>query len=143
MRRLYRLIFFVFLPLLVGFIIYVFFRKPGLMLDHWFPFMDALRPHMPYRLGDSRFAEFVLFQLPDALWAFALMYIFLVIWKDAKNSMKFLWVLFGALFIYGIEFSQYLGSSTFDLWDVLSITVAMALAFYASMRSLRFRNQLN
>ena len=73
---------------------------------------------MPYRLGDSRFAEFVLFQLPDALWAFALMYVFLVIWKDAKNSMKFLWVLIGVLFIYGIEFSQYLGSGTFDILDV-------------------------
>lgn len=143
MRQLYRLFFYVFLPLLVGFIIYVFFRKPGLLLDHWFPFMDALRPEMPYRLGNSRFAEFVLFQLPDALWTFALMYVFLVIWKDAKNSMKFLWVLVAVLFIYGIEFSQYLGSGTFDILDLIAITVAMGLAFYANMRSLRFGESLN
>lgn len=133
MRRIYRLFVFVFLPLFVGFIIYVFFRKPGLMLDHWFPFMDALRPKMPFRLGDSIFAEFVLFQLPDALWAFSLMYVFLVIWKDAKSSVKFIWVLIGVLFVYGIEFSQYVGSGTFDGLDLLAITVAMALAFYASV----------
>ncbi len=57
--------------------------------------------------------------------------------------MKFLWVLVAVLFIYGIEFSQYLGSGTFDILDLIAITVAMGLAFYANMRSLRFGESLN
>jgi len=102
--------------------------------------MDNLRPNMPFRLGDSFFAELILFQLPDALWAFSLMYVFLLIWKDAKSSTKFIWVLTGVFFVYGIEFSQYVGSGTFDGLDLLAITVAMALAFYASVGAVPLRS---
>lgn len=133
MKLSYRLTFFVFLPLLIGGLIYLFFRPQSLLLYKLFPFtqipktflnetapllLPRLRIHLP---------DWVVFSLPDALWSFSGSHYL----KSIKASQKVCIWFFPAIGA-GAEILQLTSwfPGTFDLLDLFFIGLFMIFFYF-------------
>jgi len=71
-------------PLLLGFLIYLFFHKPNLQLHQWFADQFSF-PNFYGSIKDQPLAIFLLNHVPDALWDYSLT-CFLILYFS--NSIK-------------------------------------------------------
>ena len=103
----------VILPLFIGGLIYWAARPSSLAFSQdIMPLIDA--KYVP---------NWVLFNLPDGLWTYALMSFTLLLWRDTPSvfGAKF-WIITAFLLGIALEFGQYLHliKGTFDWLDVLT-----------------------
>lgn len=120
----------VFIPIIIGFSIYMLFRNNTLIMFDWFDnigginivvklrdFIAPLKKHMP---------NWLLFSLPDGLWCYSFVSAFLII--DKRVSF---WLLIPFLFGVGIEILQYysLFKGTYDSVDVFFYILGFFLPF--------------
>jgi hypothetical protein len=134
MAPLRSLLLHVLLPLTVGGLIYLLFRAPGL---HVFGWMGALG-FGPFVAWSQAWASglglappaWVLYTLPDAVFAYSATACMAVIWRGAPGLARYAWMAAGAGLGLLVELAQLAGAfpGTFDPLDMLSCCVAAVVA---------------
>lgn len=80
---------------------------------------DTTRYHLP---------DFVFFQIPDALWAYAFCAVLLYIWRKANAAFTILAAFFFCAAYEGMQLIK-MTAGTFDLWDIAAMGLACAAAY--------------
>ncbi len=119
-------------PLCLGTLLYFFFGKKGTVLSNIFIFFTEnkdilkLKEHLQTNFSPP---DFLIYQLPDALWAYAFCASLLLIWQGQKAALV-TFIAFDLCFFY--EIMQYMEwtAGTFDWWDVVVMGLACWCAFY-------------
>jgi hypothetical protein len=123
------------LALSVGGLFYIAFRPSGLLMFSWFDTV-GLTPVVKWIravAAPSRrvIPGWMIYSLPQALWAFALVVFVVGIWVRDDGAAKFIWI--GLAMVVGLlpEVGQWVGfvSGTFDPIDLSSVMVAVMVAF--------------
>jgi hypothetical protein len=128
------------LPLVIGGLVYVLFRKKELILFDWLSFLqlDALVRAARDAVAPIRSAvpSWILFNLPDALWGWALGGFMGCVWRDGNARARAAWVGAGAAMVAAFELLQAPGvvPGTFDWVDLLVSCVAYASGVAVSTR---------
>lgn len=118
----------VLLPLFFGGAIYIFFGDARIRLVKWalnFDFIDQLRQKMDtYHLPD-----WLVFNLPDGVWLFALLQLVDIIWAGDENNSNN-WMVLSVLLAVVHEVGQYVGMfpGTFDVLDLMSYAIFTIIA---------------
>lgn len=132
----------VFLPLLVGGMVYLAWRTQSLLMFSWADFIglehliSALRqfaaPVLPY------VPEWILFSLPDAAWVYSITAAYVIVWKTASCPEGLFWISLGCLLGVGGELGQLAGvvPGTFDPVDLIVMLGAAYLSFITTRRLL-------
>jgi len=122
------------LPILLGGIIYLSWRKDSLYMFHWFKvlgFNDAIvLLRETFTPAKSYLPKFVLYSLPDAAWVYALTFFMIWLWKGEAKIKLIFWGSIGAILGIGGEFGQMFGyvHGTFDFMDLLLCSIAVVSA---------------
>jgi hypothetical protein len=129
------------LPLALGGLVYVLFRKQELHLFDWLAFLhlDGVVRAGRDLVAPIRGAvpSWVLFNLPDALWGWALGGFMGFVWRDGSPRARAAWVGAGAAMVAAFELLQAPGilPGTFDWVDLLVSCVAYAAGVAALTRA--------
>lgn len=122
------------LPILLGGIIYLSWRKDSLYMFHWFKALrlnDAIvLLRETFTPAKSYLPKFVLYSLPDAAWVYALTFFMIWLWKDEAKIKLIFWGSIGSILGIGGEFGQMFGyvHGTFDFMDLLLCSIAAVSA---------------
>jgi hypothetical protein len=124
-----------FLAVFVGGFIYILFRPKEPLFFNWFStigtenWLHAIREKsLPIY---SSLPNWMVYSLPNGLWAFAYTIIVLRIWKGSHSFMKYFWFLSIPILVFGFEVLQLTGDlqGTFCwsdmLWGALGITLGL------------------
>lgn len=130
-RSLRPLLFHALTPLLLGGVIYIAWRSRTLLMFRWFEIVGV--DVQPTRDALSEFAptsDVVLFSLPNALWAYALVSFFCIVWHEQPGTTARLWIAAACTLAVAPEIGQSLGfiSGTFDRLDLLTASAAVCAA---------------
>ncbi len=139
----------VFLPLLLGVIIYLLYRSKNLYYYNLIHFLNingyVLLARETAILYRKLFPTWVIYSLPDGLWLFSTGAAFLIARK--KYLLHFFWFLFIYLFMVGIEYIQkfYGGHGTpigtFDKTDIIAYTYAYIIINIIALILRKFDNK--
>ena len=132
MKYEWRISLHILLPLTVGTLLYFFFGGKGTRLSNIFTFLtenksiSALKKFLQTNFSPP---DFVIYQLPDALWAYAFCASLLLIWQGQKAALVSS-IAFALCFFYEIMQCMKWTAGTFDWWDVGVMGLACCCAFY-------------
>ena len=115
-RRLI-LILFVLVPLFLGLGIYLIGRDNSIRIVNWFDLKWSI--NIP---------DWINYNLPDALFSFALMSTIPIIWGD-NNPYRRVWEIVFIIFLLSVEFAQLVVPGTFDYLDFLFILGAILIYY--------------
>lgn len=122
-EKIYLFLFAVVMPLFVGGIIYLLFRSKSLYMFSWFRFIgfdaeiNIFRGHfLPLR---KNIPNWIIYSLPNALWAFSMLSFFTLFWKDDRRFL-YLWIFISTCFTLIMELFQWNGliPGTFSFDDL-------------------------
>ena len=115
-------IFHIVVPLFFGIIIYALWR--GIFL------IDPTQRIFPMAYW-SMHPNWLLYNLPDGLWFYALLSAIAYIWKDNRSIYFIMWLIFASTLAFLSEFLQlfHFIAGTFDYYDLLAYSIAI-LIFY-------------
>ena len=123
------------IPIIIGALIYIFFRTNSLFVFNWlktiglYDFVIYLRTFtIPYR---NYLPHWILFSLPDALWTYSITYLMLGIWCFEKSNIKYLWIFLGPFVGITSEILQIYKviPGTFDVVDLYLILFFVLFTF--------------
>jgi len=112
------------LALLAGGLVYILFRPSEIVFfswiraigfDNWFNLVrNSSLPSSP------KLPEWIVYSLPDGLWAFAYALLITVIWKGSNSRIKLFWMASIPLLVLGYEILQYANiiPGTFSIQDI-------------------------
>lgn len=129
------------IPLFVGFMIYFFFRPSSIRMNEWLlSFEHAYYVRSP--LNELKIADWVCYNLPDAIWIFGLTNFLLIIWKYSVNRGSLIWFLIPITASFTLEFLQFFGlvGGTFDTMDLVSYTIGYVTPFLIHHKSITLKN---
>lgn len=132
-KSIFRILFLhILLPLCIGTLLYFFFGGKGTRLSKTFSLFTENKSIIDFKQQlQTNFSppDFLIYQLPDALWAYAFCASFLLIWQGQKAALVSS-IAFALCFFY--EIMQYMAwtAGTFDWWDVVVMGLACWCAFY-------------
>lgn len=134
-----RTIFLSSLAVLAGGIIYILFRPVEAIFLNWFSSVgmeEWLAVAREKSLSLTHLLpQWLVYSLPNGLWAFAYTLIILIIWKGSSSYMRYFWFLSIPVLVFGFELLQLTGSlpGTFcfyDLtWGAMGITIAFLTVY--------------
>lgn len=118
----------IFLPLGLGGVIYLLFNNARTNISAFVE--QVLGLDLP--LLDTKIPYFLIYQLPDALWAYAFCATFMLIWQRV-NAAIIAFLSFILCTFY--EIMQYFDwtNGTFDVWDIVVMGVACWFAYFTKM----------
>lgn len=124
------------LPLLIGTLIYLFYRPTTLLVFKWLDLIPLLkqvilnsRSTLHYPLG-----SFIIYSLPTGLWSYSAHVTIFQIWEGNKCISKYLWISAFLFMVYFSEIGQAVGivSGTFDLKDLVVLIFSTFIAYIAT-----------
>jgi hypothetical protein len=134
----------IFLPVLVGGLIYTFWRKPTLLVFSWYDFIGLNGLVASLRGGAQPYypslPEWFLFCLPDGLWVYAMTAFMAGLWVEAPKPYLLFWICLAPVLAIGGELGQFLGvvQGTYETTDIVFYLAGFILAvFVVSGRSKR------
>ena len=139
----------IFLPLLVGGLIYACWRDYTLPMFRWFeligvgPVVQQLRvTTMPLQAGLPSWVEY---SLPDAMWVYALTAFMALVWKGTNFRVRVIWISAGLLLGAGSELGQLAGyvPGSFDASDFFLCVFAAGLALVLTSDRISFKRSMN
>lgn len=112
-----ELFFGVFIPLMIGTIIYIYFSGS----ERWIFYIIPKTSILNYFNTPS----WLVHNIPDGLWAFSLTYLILMIWDNKINLYSMLFVLTAILLGSSMEFLQHFSiiKGTYDPIDIVFLTI--------------------
>jgi hypothetical protein len=129
------------LPLILGGLVYVLFRRRELVLFEWLSFLhlDEVVRAARDLVAPVRGAlpSWVLFNLPDALWGWALGGFMGCVWREGSPRARAVWIGLGAAMVAAFELLQAPGvlPGTFDWVDLAVSCVAYASGVAVTTRA--------
>lgn len=113
--------------------VYILFRPAEASFLNWFTFLES--GHWLHALRDrslsfsSLLPQWLLFSLPNGLWALAYTLLILTIWRGSRAFLKYFWYLSIPLLVFGFEILQLNGAlrGAFCLNDILLSAMGIAL----------------
>lgn len=133
MNKFLEFILIVVVPLISGILIYIFGGYDVYYFLKWF------KIELPNTL---KLSSWLIFNLPDGLWLFSLINVFIFIWKDDHLNF-FKWSLFTLFFSISSEFLQKIEliHGTFDLNDIFTYLIAFlfSISIYIVNYFLKFK----
>jgi hypothetical protein len=141
-NKIFRIITGVLCPLLIGGLIYVLYRPMTITLFNWIENTLVIDLVVSTReVNKVTLLPWVVYSLPDALWAYSLTMFFLILWdyKIAKHNIHWFLLLGGIAFLP--ELGQIPGwiPGTFDIVDILLKIVFVVLALLQN-KKVTFKN---
>jgi hypothetical protein len=127
----------VLLPLVIGVVIYVAWRREEVLLVSWLP---AATVHAARSgLGGWAVPRLILASGADAAWGWAFGAALAVVWRGRKSRARTFWLVAGGAVAAYAEIGQLWGlpPGTFDIVDLIAIVGAYALAAFLVLRSAR------
>lgn len=123
------------LPLVIGVVIYVAWRKDPVLLVSWLP--DATVRAARSGLGGWAVPRLVLASGADAAWGWAFGAALALVWRGRKTRARTFWLVTGGAVAAYAEVGQLWGlpPGTFDTVDLIAIVGAYALAAFLVLRS--------
>lgn len=112
------------LSLLFGGLIYILFRSSDFLFFRWIDGLGLsnwLRISRENTLSLSPFIpDWIIFSLPNGLWAFAYSLLISGIWSGSKSNLKYIWLISIPVLVLGFEFLQFSGiiNGTFCIQDI-------------------------
>ncbi len=132
-NKYYKLILLNFiLPISIGTLIYLLFRPLHLTVFHWVStiglYSSVIKARALFDIG-YLIPGWVIYSLPNGLWAYSFMFFMSFIWGDVNSLGKILFIVLVAFLSVGSELGQLFGliPGTFCLADV--VTYAIGLLF--------------
>ncbi len=122
--------------MLTGILIYLFLRPHEAvavrMVAGWMP---ALRSMRALTVGTVT-QPFVVFSLPNGLWAFAYAVLMASLWKDGPSGQRLFWMASIPVVGLGYEIMQYAGvfPGTFCPGDILACLLGVCFGFVLSIQ---------
>ena len=119
-----RIFFHIVIPIFCGITIYALWR--GIY------FIDPTQKIFPFAYWHNR-TNWLLYNLPDGLWFYALLSAIAFIWKDSYSIFFIMWLFVASTLTFLSEFLQlfHFIPGTFDNYDLLAYSIAI-LIFYCS-----------
>lgn len=121
------------MPLVAGILIYLLWRSPSLVVFHWLAGIGFLEPVLALRsfaqpIGPAM-PHWVLFSLPDGLWAYSLSSAILLAWQGHSSRSWLIWFVLAAILGLFSEIGQYMDlvPGTFDFADALCYVIGSAV----------------
>ena len=114
----------VFIPLLIGSSIYIFFRSTSIRVFKWINFLGIRRGIEEIRYSVSPSEKYlpiwVKFSLPDCLWVYSFTSAIIILWQNDFNIGKY-FLLFPVVLGCLVELAQLIKifPGTFDIVDLL------------------------
>ena len=124
------------LALFIGGLIYILLRPSEHIFFEWFSraglenWVDTARAVSPV-LG-RLFPDWIIYSLPNGLWAFAYALLITTIWSGSISSIKYLWLASMPVLVLGFEFMQYPGiiPGTFCMQDIALGLAGLSLGIF-------------
>lgn len=124
------------LAVIAGGLIYVLLRPAEAGFIHWFRFtqledwIESLRSNTV--IFSQLFPEWIVYSLPNGLWAFAYSLLIFTIWGRSKSKIKYIWYLSIPLLVLGFEILQYPGiiRGTFSFQDILTGVIGIVAGIF-------------
>jgi hypothetical protein len=131
------------IALLAGGIIYILFRtsEPVFFnwiraagLDNWLSFARkgslSLTPYLP---------DWVVYSLPNGLWAFAYALLIIAIWSNSKSLLKYFWMASIPILVLGFEILQLAGfiPGTFCIQDMALGIAGLTIGIIVGMKIIK------
>jgi len=134
------------LTLLIGGLIYIFFRTEKLIMLKWIENYNTsiLNIRTLTSAYYNKLPDWFLFSLPDGLWLFSYTSLVLLIWKNKINRENFFWIAIIPIFIILSEFGQLLNivPGTFDLVDILLYSLGAILPILIFTEYFNFKTKI-
>jgi len=128
--------------MLAGIAIYVLLRPTEaqavtLLLD-LFPIIDTLREN----LVNYNYPSWVLYNLPDFLWAYSYSLFIIYMWGFERNLENIIWLSTIPVLTLGYEISQYFNllPGTFDILDII-FTIGAILASIITIKTIKSKGE--
>ena len=139
-------IFLAILAVIIGGSLYIFFRTSDHLFFRWFSFLgldnwfEALRNHS--LSTSSHLPDWVVYSLPNSLWAFAYALLITSLWYGNKSWLKYIWMASIPVLVIGFEVLQYTGTihGTFCIQDLTLGIVGLTLGCIVGIK---LKNQNN
>ncbi|MDI9337791.1 MAG: hypothetical protein QM539_05110 [Alphaproteobacteria bacterium] len=129
-----------FLPLILGFCIYILFKSPKLSLKAFFFHQSPFKIHVPNNIFFNQFKH----NLPDGLWSYSLMSLIILVVGNPLTKQNVPWIVCALIFPIIFEMCQYLKwiRGTFDSLDLIySITFSLGSIFFLTSKFLNDEKQ--
>jgi hypothetical protein len=125
------------LPLVVGVVIYVAWRREEVLLVSWLPTSTVQAARSG--LGGWAVPRLILASGADAAWGWAFGAALALVWRGRKTRARTFWLVAGGAVAAYAEIGQLWGlpPGTFDIVDLVAIVGAYALAAFVVLRSAR------
>lgn len=112
----------VFLPVILGGLLYILFRSDNLLMFKWFEYINIKKTIFLIR-NNINFhpSDWIIYNLPDGLWLFSYTSLMINIWKNKMNYESIFWIFIVPFIAILSEFLQLFNliSGTFDFIDLL------------------------
>lgn len=143
-QTLNRLTLRVILPLLIGGLTYIIFRSDNLLMFRWFNNLGMGKiVSILKQLNYVRFLipNWIIFNLPDALWIFSFTNCMLLIWRFKFAAQSIFWIFIAPAIGVFSEIGQelHIVPGTFDSVDMIFIIVASLLPFISMLPNVKSR----
>lgn len=123
------------LPLVIGALIYVAWRREEVLLVSWLP---ASTVHAARRgLGGWAVPRLILASGADAAWGWSFGAALALVWRGRESRARTFWLVVGGAVAAYAEIGQLWGlpPGTFDIVDLIAIVGAYALAAFIVLRT--------
>ena len=132
--------------LLLGGIIYILFRASEPVFINWIRTI-GLDSWLNFARGKSlssslHLPAWIVFSLPNGLWAFAYAFLITGIWWGSGSWLKYFWMASIPLLVLGYEILQYAGSipGTFCMQDIALGIVGLTAGIIAGIKTTKLQN---
>jgi glycopeptide antibiotics resistance protein len=124
----------------LGAFIYILFRPSEHLFFSWFAYIglddwfDSIRYHS---LSQSlHIPGWIVFSLPNGLWAFSYALLITTIWSDSHAWIKYLWLASIPVLVIGFEVLQYTGTihGTFCIQDMALGILGIILGYLVGIK---------
>jgi hypothetical protein len=120
-------------PIAIGGLIYLAWRSPTLLMFRWLDLAGL--SVQPLRNAVGSFAPdspMIAFSLPTALWAYAVVSFFCLVWYPLQGVFARAWIGIGCAVAIGSEVAQAVQfiPGTFERVDLLTVSAAVCVALW-------------
>jgi len=137
------------IALITGGIIYLLFRPNEALFFRWMRtlgFNSLISYFRQISLSiNLNLPEWVVYSLPNGLWAFAYALLITLIWADSKSRFRYFWIASIPILVLGFEILQFAGTipGTFCFQDIIHGIAGMTLGIILGSKSNQPKNHEN
>jgi hypothetical protein len=131
------------LPILIGGLIYILWRKPTLLIFLWYDFVGLDGIVAQLRSSTQTYYTFLpewfLFCLPDGLWVYAMTSFMAGLWVGSPKPYSLFWISLAPSLAIGSELGQLLGfvQGTYETADIMFYLAGFILAIFMVLNTNR------